>query len=78
MQIVVFDTFGTAVRRLDAGTVVVPPGMTVNGQTMWNGQNDTLSALVPIGVYHYRVVVTDEAGNVAESGESRLITIKLL
>ena len=78
VQVVVFDTFGTAVRRLDAGTVVAPPGGTVNGQTMWNGKNDTLSALVPLGVYHYRVVVTDEAGNVAESGESRLITIKLL
>jgi hypothetical protein len=78
VQVVVFDTLGTAVRRIDGGVVNVPPGGLVNGSVQWDGKNDTLSGLVPIGIYHYRVIVTDEAGNVAESGESRLITIKLL
>lgn len=78
VTVIVYDTLGTAVRRLEAGTVNVPPGGTVTGTVQWDGRNDTLSGLVPLGVYHYRVIATDDAGNVAQSAESRPITIQLL
>jgi hypothetical protein len=56
--------------------ITVTPGTNVNGYTYWDGRDFSLTGILPIGLYYYRVVVTDEAGNVAQSGESRPIQIK--
>ncbi len=56
--------------------ITVTPGANVNGYTYWDGRDYSLTGILPIGLYYYRVVVTDEAGNVAQSGESKPIQIK--
>jgi hypothetical protein len=35
-----------------------------------------LTGILPVGLYYYRVVVTDDAGNTSQSWESRPIQIK--
>ena len=74
--VIIHDATGNVVRRLDGGIHDVTPGVEYLGETSWDGKNRTLSGLVPLGVYYYRVVAVDEAGNVAHSRESRPITIK--
>lgn len=75
--IIIQDLTGNVVRRLDGGTVNVTPGVTKVGSTTWDGKDQTLLQLVPVGLYYYRVVATDEAGNVAQSGESKPIQLRL-
>jgi hypothetical protein len=55
----------------------VTPGTNVNGYTVWDGRDLSLTGILPVGLYYYRVVVTDDAGNVAQSGESKPIQIKI-
>jgi hypothetical protein len=54
----------------------VTPGTNVNGYTYWDGRDSSLTGVLPIGLYYYRVVVMDDAGNFAQSGESKPIQIK--
>jgi hypothetical protein len=75
VQVVVYDITGTPVRHLNAGQIVVAPGVTYSGSTTWDGRHDGLTGLVPLGTYYYRVVATDAAGNPAMSGESQILTI---
>ena len=76
MTVLVVDILGNTIRRIDGGTRTVTPGVTLNGFTNWDGRD--ASGNRPIGVFHYRVVVTDDAGNRSQSGESRPIQIVLL
>lgn len=57
--------------------ITVTPGTDTTGYTYWDGRDLSLTGILPVGVYYYRVVVTDEAGNVAQSGESKPVTIKV-
>jgi hypothetical protein len=77
--VVIYDVTGNPVRIIQHPTINLVPGAApAEYSVTWNGQQQSLTGLVPIGVYHYRVAVVDEAGNVAFSGESRPITIRLL
>ncbi len=78
VTVVVYNLLGQPVQTLYSGTVSVVAGQTVTGGTVWNGRDSSLLGLVPFGVYHYRVIATDAAGNAAMSGESKPITIRLL
>lgn len=71
--IVIFDVLGNPVRVIEDTTFGV-------GQQFvkWDGRDSTLTNLLPLGVYYYRAVAVDEAGNWAQSGESKPITIRLL
>jgi hypothetical protein len=77
ITVLVFNATGAVVRQLDGGTYAVTPGQTLTGNTPWDGRDYTITGLVPIGLYYYRVVATDDAGNVAQSGESKPIQIKI-
>ena len=72
----VYNMFGAAIRRLDGGTHTVTPGTTLSSYTLWDGR-DFLSGIASVGLYHYRVVAYDEAGNPAMSGESKPLQVKL-
>ena len=77
VTIQIYNLIGQMVRTLEAGTVTVTPGVPFNGSTMWDGRDYTLTGLIPAGIYYYRVIATDDAGNVAQSGESKPITITI-
>ncbi len=78
VSVVVYNLLGVPVRQInEAAPRTVTPGVPLNGSTPWDGKDNTLTGIVPAGVYYYRVVVTDDAGNTAMSGESRPITIKV-
>jgi hypothetical protein len=76
--VIIQDLTGNIVRRIDAGTVNITKGVDQYGFVTWDGKDKSLLNLVPLGIYQYRVVVVDEAGNVTHSGEARSITIRLL
>jgi hypothetical protein len=76
VTVLVYNVAGAVVRQLDAGKVAVTPGQPTSGFTYWDGKDQTLTGIIPIGLYYYRVVAIDEAGNVAQSGESKPIQIK--
>jgi hypothetical protein len=57
--------------------VDVTPGVKKTGHVLWDGKDDSLIGFLPAGVYYYRVVATDDAGNVAMSGESLGIQVKV-
>ena len=76
--VVIFDATGNVVRRIDGGDVSVTKGVTKSGYVTWNGKDDSLLNLLPLGIYYYRVAVVDEAGNPTFSGESKPITLRLL
>ena len=76
--VIVYDALGNVVRRIDGGTVTTTPGATTSGFVNWDGKGGTLTTLVPLGVFYYRVSAIDEAGNTAMSGESKPVTISLL
>jgi flagellar hook assembly protein FlgD len=78
VQVLVYNALGQVVRSLDSGSVPVTPGQIKGGSTAWDGHDDTLTGLLPIGTYYYRVVVTDQAGNAAQSVESKPLQISLL
>jgi hypothetical protein len=77
VYVLVHNATGAVVRRLDAGEVTVTPGVVTSGHVAWDGKDSTLTGLVPVGAYYYRAVAVDEAGNVAHSGESKPIQVKL-
>jgi hypothetical protein len=77
--VTIYDVLGNPVRVLDGGTVNVVPGAApVQRSVTWDGKDGTLTSLVPLGVYTYRVTAIDDAGNVAFSGESKPITLRVL
>jgi hypothetical protein len=78
VAVIIQDVTMNVVKRIDGGTVTVTKGVNKDGFVTWDGKDNTLLNLVPLGVYYYRVVVVDEAGNVTHSGESKPITIRLL
>lgn len=78
VAVILQDVTGNIIRRIDGGTVNVTKGVDKAGFVTWDGKDGTLLNLVPLGVYYYRVVVIDEAGNVTHSGEAKPITIRLL
>ncbi|MDT4942571.1 MAG: large repetitive protein, partial [Pseudonocardiales bacterium] len=57
--------------------ITITPGTSVGGYTLWDGKDLSLTGIVPVGLYFFRVVVIDDAGNVAQSGESKPIQIKV-
>jgi hypothetical protein len=77
ITVLVFNVAGAVVRQLDGGTYATTPGVTLSGSTPWDGRDYTITGLVPVGLYYYRVVATDDAGNIAQSGESSPLTIKV-
>lgn len=77
VKVLVYNQTGNVVRVLDGGNHALTPGVTKSGHTLWDGKDQSLTGIVPLGLYYYRVVVTDAAGNVSQSGESRPITIKV-
>ena len=77
VSVIVFSVTGEPVRHLDGGTHVVQPGVTTSGAVKWDGKDHSVTRKVPLGVYFYRVVVTDAAGNSGMSGHSKPITLKL-
>ena len=76
VTVVVFSATGEPVRHLDAGVFAAVPNVPVSGATKWDGSDDSLLGKVPVGLYFYRVVVTDAAGNTGMSGNSRPIVVK--
>ncbi|MBA2280243.1 MAG: hypothetical protein H0W25_03275 [Acidimicrobiia bacterium] len=76
--VTIFDVTGNPVRRITAPPVVVAPGTTLTQSVTWNGRDNSLLNILPVGAYYYRVTVVDEAGNVAASGESTRLTLRLL
>jgi len=87
VRVIIYDVTGNVVRQLDGGaadngsqvcspTCTITPGVNLNGYTAWDGKDLSLTGIVGVGLYFYRVVVTDDAGNVAQSGESKPIQIK--
>jgi hypothetical protein len=77
ITVLVYNFGGAVVRQLDGGTYATTPGTTLSGSTLWDGKDQTITKFVPVGLYYYRVVATDDAGNVSQSGESRPIQIKV-
>jgi hypothetical protein len=77
VRIIVYGVTGLAVRHIDGGVQTVTPGVKKTGFTYWDGTDDSLIGFLPAGVYYYRVVATDDAGNVSMSGESKSLQIKL-
>jgi hypothetical protein len=78
IRVIIFDATGNVVRQLDGGTFNNPtPGSTVSGSTAWDGKDQTLTGIIGVGVYYYRVVAMDDAGNISQSGESKPIQVKL-
>ncbi|HVU74031.1 MAG TPA: hypothetical protein VHE83_13790 [Mycobacteriales bacterium] len=75
ITVLVFNVAGAVVRQIDGGTYNVTPGTTLTGSTAWDGHDQTVTGLVPVGVYYYRVIATDDGGTAAQSGESRPIQI---
>ncbi len=77
--VLVYNSTGQVVRRIaeTQTRTITPGGPAREFTTAWDGKDQSLLALVPAGVYYYRVVVTDEAGNVSQSGESKPIQIKV-
>jgi hypothetical protein len=79
VDVIVYDLLGNPVRHLNAGDHLVQPGQTLSGAVAWDGRAHNLLGIVPLGTYHYRVVVTDAAGNPAMSGESSaLVVVRIL
>jgi hypothetical protein len=78
--VIVYNALGQPVRRIvEPNPRTITPGAPPQQfSTAWDGRDDSLLGLVPVGVYYYRVVLTDEAGHVSQSGESRPIEIRLL
>jgi hypothetical protein len=77
--VIVYNELGTAVRRIDGGVVAVTPGgAPTSGYVEWDGTDQSLTGLVGVGLYHYRVVAIDEAGNRTQTGESKPLQIKIL
>ncbi|MGH9275070.1 MAG: hypothetical protein ACRDZU_10520, partial [Acidimicrobiales bacterium] len=77
VRVIVYGVTGVTVRHLDGGVQTVTPGVKKTGYVLWDGKDDSLIGFLPAGVYYYRVVATDDAGNVAMSGESLGLQIKL-
>jgi hypothetical protein len=75
--VIVHDALGNAVRRIDAGTVVVKPGVTTTASVTWDGTDQSGLGFLGLGPYYYRVIAMDEAGNWTETGESQPIQIVL-
>lgn len=77
----VYDVTGRVVTRIEDGTRVATPGVPLAGFTEWDGTDEIdlgLPVKIPLlaGVYYYRIIVVDEAGNYAQSGESNPLLIK--
>lgn len=68
VSVLVLDATGSVVRHIAPVSTSLQGGA-ANGTTLWDGLRDGgLPALA--GVFHYRVVATDDTGNTAQSGES--------
>jgi hypothetical protein len=78
VYVYVYNALGQTVRLLDGGTVAVTPGLVTSGSTSWNGMDPTLTGLLPVGTYYYSVLVTDQAGNTAQSGQSKPLQLSVL
>jgi hypothetical protein len=76
--VIVYNATGTAVRYLDGGIVNNPHfNQPIFGSTAWDGRDQTLTGIVPVGLYYYRVVAQDDAHNWTQSGQSIPIQIRL-
>ncbi len=87
VRVIIFDETGNVVRQLDGGSAddnsqvcnpicTVAPSTALKGYTLWDGKDKSLTGLVGVGIYYYRVIVIDDAGNVAQSQEAKPVQIK--
>jgi hypothetical protein len=77
--VVVHNSTGKVVRRIAESSPrpVLPGGVAREFETLWDGTGDDLLTPLVAGSYYYRVVVADEAGNLAHSTESAPFTVAL-
>ena len=78
IYVIVYDTQGFAARRIDGGIRDITPGVPYTGFVEWDGRDQSLTGFVGVGLYHFRVIAVDEAGNRTQTGESKPIQIKVL
>lgn len=76
VKAIVFNETGYPVRFIEK-TVAVTPGVEKTDFVAWDGRDQSLFGHVPAGLYYFRVVAVDEAGNPAMSGESAPLQIKI-
>jgi hypothetical protein len=77
VSVVIMDGRGEILRTLPAGTInVTPGGPPTAGSVTWDGK-DSSGKTLALGLVTYRVVATDQAGNIAESAESNPIQLLL-
>jgi hypothetical protein len=74
-MVIVYTALGLPVRHLQDVPKAVTPNTQKTLSMKWDGKDDGLAGVVP-GIYYYRVMVVDEAGNISMSGESAPITVK--
>lgn len=74
-MVIVYTSLGLPVRHLQDVPKAVTPNTQKTLSMKWDGKDDGLAGVVP-GIYYYRVMVVDEAGNISMSGESAPITVK--
>lgn len=81
VRVIVYNELGYPVRHIQDDSVVLTPNTTATRFVTWDGKGDHIQlgnrVFVGAGAYYYRVIVTDAAGNVAQSGESKALQIKL-
>lgn len=77
--VIVYNSLGQPVRRIVEATprTITPGAGPQEFVTLWDGKDDSVLGLVKAGGYYYRVVVMDEAGHFAQSGESRPLQVKV-
>jgi hypothetical protein len=71
VRVFVYNELGTLIRRLDApGPYLDGYRNQGNGSVVWDGRDSANRGALP-GAYHYRVHVTDQAGNTQLGIESK-------
>ena len=76
-MVIVYNALGLPVRRIQDVPRAITPNTTTTFTIKWDGKDDGLAGVLP-GPYYYRVVVTDEAGNISQTGESAPLTVKAI
>jgi hypothetical protein len=75
-NVIIYNSLGVVVRRLQDVPKAVTPNVTATHSIKWDGRDEGLAGLVPLGTYYYRVFLTDEAGHISMTGESAPLTVK--
>ena len=64
-------------REIQKSALAVTPGVAKTTFLNWDGRDQSLTGFLGVGIYHYRVIAIDEAGNPSQSGESKPLQIKI-